>query len=201
MNSPIQAQRISQRIGLAIAAAAGWQVQIQPPPPRCVIIGAPHTSNWDLPLTLLMMLCGNLKLRWVGKDTLFRGPLGGLLRALGGIPVNRRSRLNFVDQMIAAFQANEPLMIAILPEGTRQRAPHWKTGFYYIALGAGVPIVMGFADYRRRSVGLGPALHPTGDIDADFAAIRAFYTGKTGRHPERQGTIAIRLPDDTNPDR
>jgi len=191
MSSPVQ-KHISQRIGRAIASAAGWQVQIQPPPPRCVIIGAPHTSNWDLPVTLLMMLCGNLKLRWVGKDTLFRGPTGWLLRGVGGIPVNRRSRLNFVEQMVATFQANEALMIAILPEGTRQRATHWKTGFYYIALEAGVPIVMGYADYRRRIVGLGPALHPTGDITADFVAIRTFYADITGKCPERQGAIAIR---------
>ena len=193
--SSLTQKRISQRIGLMIAAAAGWQVQIQLPPPRCVIIGAPHTSGWDLPLTLLLMLSGNLKLRWVGKDTLFRGPLGWLLRALGGIPVNRRSRLNFVDQMVAAFQANEALMIAILPEGTRQRGSHWKTGFYYIALGADVPIVMGYADYRRRIVGLGPTLRPTGDIAADFATIRAFYADIVGRHPERQSAIEIRPAD------
>ena len=191
----MQAQRMSQRIGLMIAAAAGWQVQILPPPPRCVIIGAPHTSGWDLPLTLLMMLSANLKLRWVGKHTLFRGLLGWLLRALGGIPVDRRSRLNFVDQMVEAFKANESLTIAILPEGTRQRAAYWKTGFYYIALGAGVPIVMGYADYRRRIVGLGPALRPTGDIQADFTAIRAFYADISGRHPERQGAIEIRPAD------
>ena len=196
----MQVQRLSQRIGLGIAAAAGWQVQIQQPPARCVIIGAPHTSNWDLPLTLLMMLSGNLKLRWVGKDTLFREPLGWLLRALGGIPVNRRARLNFVDQMVEAFRVNESLMLAILPEGTRRRTTHWKTGFYYIALRAGVPIVLGFADYRRRIVGLGPALHPTGDIEADFAAIRAFYADITGRHPERQGAIEIRPPDATSAD-
>src|SRR5262245_31202175 len=142
----MQTERISQRLGLMIAAAIGWRVQIQPPPPRCVIIGAPHTSGWDLPLTLLMVLSGNLKLRWVGKHTLFRGPLGWLLRALGGTPVDRHARLGFVDQMVAAFQANEALMIAILPEGTRHRASYWKTGFYYIAQQAGVPIVMGYAD-------------------------------------------------------
>jgi 1-acyl-sn-glycerol-3-phosphate acyltransferase len=196
----MQAQRISQRIGLLIAAAVGWQVQIEPPPSRCVIIGAPHTSNWDLPLTLLMMLCGNLKLRWVGKDTLFRGPLGRLLRALGGIPVNRHSRRNFVDQMVAAFQAHEQLMIAILPEGTRRRTAYWKTGFYYIALGAGVPIVMGYADHRRRIVGLGPALHPSGDIAADFVAIRAFYANISGKYPGRQGAVEFRPPDDTSAD-
>jgi 1-acyl-sn-glycerol-3-phosphate acyltransferase len=191
----MQAQRVSQRIGLAIAAAAGWQVQVQPAPPRCVVIGAPHTSGWDLPLTLLMMLAAGLRLRWVGKDTLFRGPIGWLLRALGGIPVNRRSRGNFVEQMVAAFRANESLMLAILPEGTRSNTPYWKTGFYYIALSAGVPIVLGYADYRRRVVGLGPVLQPTGDIQADFETIRAFYTGITGKHPERQGAIQIRQAD------
>ena len=193
----MQAQRVSQRVGLAIAAAAGWKVQVQQPlPARCVIVGAPHTSGWDLSLTLLLMLAAGLRLRWIGKDTLFRGPIGWLLRALGGIPVNRRSRENFVEQMVAAFRANEPLMIAILPEGTRRSASHWKTGFYYIALGAGVPIVLGYADYRRRVVGLGPTLHPTGDIQSDFETIRAFYAGITGRHPERQGAIQIRQSDE-----
>jgi 1-acyl-sn-glycerol-3-phosphate acyltransferase len=192
----MQAQRVSRRIGLALAAAAGWQVHIQQPPPaRCVIVGAPHTSGWDLPLTLLLMLVAGLRLRWIGKDTLFRGPIGWLLLRLGGIPVNRRSRENFVEQMVAAFRANEELMIAILPEGTRRNAQYWKTGFYYIALGGGVPIVLGYADYRRRVVGLGPVFHPTGDIQADFAIIRAFYTGITGKHPERQGTIQLRQAD------
>jgi 1-acyl-sn-glycerol-3-phosphate acyltransferase len=191
----MQAQRVSQRIGLAIAAAAGWQVRVQPPPPRCVVIGAPHTSGWDLPLTLLMMLAAGLRLRWIGKDTLFRGPVGWLLRALGGIPVNRRSRGNFVEQMAAAFRANESLMLAILPEGTRSATRYWKTGFYYIALSAGVPIVLGYADYRRRVVGLGPVLQPTGDIQADFETIRAFYSGITGKHPERQGAIQLRQAD------
>jgi 1-acyl-sn-glycerol-3-phosphate acyltransferase len=188
----MQAQRVSQRIGLAIAAAAGWQIQVQPPPPRCVVIGAPHTSNWDLPATLLLMLAANLRLRWVGKAVLFRGPLGWLMRALGGIPVDRSARGNFVEQMVDAFRASDALMIAILPEGTRRSATHWKTGFYYIALSAGVPIVLGYADYSRRVVGLGPALHPTGDIQADFEIIRAFYAGITGKHPERQSAIQIR---------
>src|SRR5262245_1088986 len=107
----MQTQRVSQRIGLAIAAAAGWQVRVQPPPPRCVVIGAPHTSGWDLPLTLLMMLVADLRLRWIGKDTLFRGPIGWMLRGLGGLPVNRRSRNNFVEQMVEAFQRNESLMV------------------------------------------------------------------------------------------
>jgi 1-acyl-sn-glycerol-3-phosphate acyltransferase len=185
-------QRVSQRIGLAVAAVTGWQVRVQPPPARCVIVGAPHTSNWDLALTLLLMLAGGLKLRWVGKEALFRGPIGWMMRTLGGMPVKRGGRNNFVEQMAAAFDGNASLMLAILPEGTRHKVPQWKTGFYYIALRAGVPIVLGYADYRRRVVGLGPTLHPTGDIQADFESIRAFYTGITGKHPERQGGIQIR---------
>jgi 1-acyl-sn-glycerol-3-phosphate acyltransferase len=191
----MQTQHVSQRIGLAIARAVGWEVHVQPPPARCVIVGAPHTSGWDLPLTLLLMLAGNLKLRWVGKDSLFRSPLGFLLRGLGGIPVNRRSRNAFVEQMVAALRSSDSLMVAILPEGTRRAARQWKTGFYYIALGAGVPIVLGYADYRRKIVGLGPALHPTGDIEADFEVIRTFYSGIVGKHPKRQGAIQIRQAD------
>jgi 1-acyl-sn-glycerol-3-phosphate acyltransferase len=189
----MQAPRTRQRIGLAIAAAVGWNVDVpQPPPDRCVIIGAPHTSNWELPLTVLVLLAADLEVRWVAKDTLFRGPLGVLLRALGGMPVNRRSSTNFVDRMIDAFQASHMLRLGIIPEGTRRKTLYWKTGFYYIALGAGVPIVMAYADYPRKRAGLGPTLHPTGDIQADFAVIRAFYADITGKYPEQQGPIQTR---------
>lgn len=188
----MQPRRPGQRAGHLIAATAGWRVIIpEPPPPRCVVVGAPHTSSWDLPLTLLLTLAGGLRLRWVGKESLFRGPGGPALRALGGMPVRREGRADFVAQMVAAFAAEEALRLAILPEGTRGRAAHWKSGFYYIALGARVPIVLGYADYRRRLVGLGPALEPSGDIGADFALIRAFYAGIVGRHPGRQGPVAI----------
>lgn len=184
---------LSQRLGRAIAATVGWKVEIQEPPPaKCVIIAAPHTSNWDLMLTFLFILASGLRLRWVGKDTLFRGPFDRMFRKLGGIPVNRRVRENFVEQMVAAFRSHETLRLAIVPEGTRRAAPHWKTGFYYIALGAGVPIVLGYDDYRRKVVGLGPTIHPSGDIHADLQRIRAFYAGMVGKHPERQGPIEIR---------
>src|SRR5262245_55989684 len=150
----VRAMRPTQRVGLAIAAAVGWHVDVpEPPPARCVIIGAPHTSNWDLVLTLLLMLAAGLRLRWVGKDTLFRGPFGWLLRKLGGIPIDRRTTKNFVEQMVEAFRSRESLRLGISPEGTRSNATHWRTGFYYIALRAGVPVVLGFADYRRRVVG------------------------------------------------
>lgn len=193
----MRATRMSQRVGLAIAAAVGWKVQVQPLPARCVVIGAPHTTGWDLPLTLLMILTDDLNLRWVAKDTLFRGPFGRLLRALGGIPVNRRSRNNFVDQMIEDFRTYESLRLAIVPEGTRELAPYWKTGFYYIALGAEVPIALGYVDFPRKVVGIGPHFYPTGDIEADFAGIRAFYANLEGKFPDQQGPIIPKPPDST----
>ena len=179
--------------GRALAALAGWKVDVpQPPPARCVIVGAPHTSNWDVVVMLLLMMVSGVKLEWLGKDSLFRGPFGRVFRWLGGIPVNRRASENVVEQMVAVFRTRETLRLAIGPEGTRHNAPYWKTGFYYIAQGAGVPILLGYADYRRRVVGIGPVLHTTGDIQADFEFIRAFYAGIVGRHPERQSTIKLR---------
>lgn len=179
-------------IGHLITMLMGWKVVVvQLPPARCVVIGAPHTSTWDTPLTLLLMLSTGIRMRWVAKDSLFRGPLGWLLSWLGALPVDRSNRRGFVAEMAARFAASEKLIIAILPEGTRKRADHWKTGFYYLALSAGVPIVCAYADYRRREMGFGPMLQPSGDLYADFEIIREFYTGITGRHPEKQGPIRI----------
>ncbi len=189
---PSARKTITQRLSSACLAAAGWQAELaEPPPARCVIIGAHHTIWSDLILTLLLMGATGVRFRWVAKASLFRGPLGWLLRALGGMPVQRSARANFVAQMVTAFEPGGPLRVAILPEGTRRRVSHWKTGFYYIALGAGVPIALGYADYRRRRVGLGPLLTPTGDIEADFQRYRAFYAGVTGCYPERQGEVRV----------
>lgn len=181
---------LTQHLSTACLSAAGWRVEMaEVPPERCVIIGAHHTVWVDLILTLLLMGATGVRFRWVGKESLFQGPLGWLLRTLGGIPVRRSVRANFVDQIVAAFDQSGPLRVAILPEGARRHVTHWKTGFYYIAMGAGVPIVLGYADFRRRRVGLGPLLLPTGDIDADFERYRAFYAGVRGCYPERQGEV------------
>jgi 1-acyl-sn-glycerol-3-phosphate acyltransferase len=183
---------LTQELARACAHLLGWQIEARELiPPRCVIIGAHHTTGWDLPAAILLMLATNTPFRWVGKDALFRGAQGWLLRHIGGIPVNRATRCNFVGQVVAMFAAHAELRVALCPEGTRQRAAHWRTGFYYIALGAGVPIVLGYADYARKQLGFGPILTPSGDIEADFALIRAFYAGKTARHPERQSEICL----------
>ncbi|WP_165774729.1 1-acyl-sn-glycerol-3-phosphate acyltransferase [Candidatus Viridilinea mediisalina] len=190
MNTSTPRKTLLQRLSGACLALAGWRAEVaEPLPPRCLIIGAHHTTWWDLIVTLLLMGATGVRFRWIAKDSLFRAPLGWLLRALGGMPVRRGAKANFVGQMVAAFQADPELRVAMVPEGTRRRVDHWKTGFYYIAHGAGVPIVLGYADYAKRCVGLGPVLLPSGDLDADFARYRAFYGAVTGRFPQFQGAV------------
>lgn len=193
MDDTFRSHKLSAKLARAILGALSWRVELTPlPGPKYVLIGAPHTSNLDFVFMLLLEFAAGLKLNWVGKHTAFKGPLGPLMRALGGIPVDRRTSNQFVEQMVGVFNRSERLALLIAPEGTRGRAEHWRTGFYHIAAGAGVPIVFGYIDYRQKVVGIGPSMTPSGDIDHDFAHIRDFYRSKTGRRPERQGEILIR---------
>ena len=160
--------------------------------PKCVVIVAPHTSNWDFPVMLLLAFALRLKVTWMGKHTLFRPPFGGIMRRLGGLPINRGTRHNMVQQAISSFLSHDQLALAILPEGTRQRTPYWRSGFYHIALGAQVPIALGFADYRRKVGGIGRVIVPSGDVDADMALIRDFYSGITGKRSEQFGEIRLK---------
>lgn len=164
-----------------------------PLPPRCIIIGAPHTSNFDLILGLLLMGAQQVRFNWVGKKEAFWWPLGLLFRKLGGIPLDRKKSKKFVDQIIQLFNEREMLRVAIAPEGTRRKTSHWRTGFYYMAHGAGVPIVMAFIDKKTRVVGWSTLIHTTGDIQADFEIIRRFYLDKHGINPNKKGEITIKL--------
>ena len=188
----IQKSPVSQRIAHIILRLICWQTHaILPHTSRYVIIGAPHTSNWDFGLMLLLMAAEQLPIRFMGKDSLFRGPLGPLMRSLGGIPVNRRERTNLVDQIAARFEEYDDLIIGIAPEGTRSKTSHWKSGFYYIALKAKVPIAMAYLDYGNKTIGVGPSFMPSGDIQADFEIIRDFYSGIVGKNPAKQGKIEL----------
>lgn len=183
----------SQALAKAILRLIGWQlVGSFPDLPKFVMVGAPHTSNWDFPLAMLLMYACGVRFHWIGKASLFRPPLGGLFRRLRGIPIHRDRKENVVAQIVEAFEDSKDLKIAIAPEGTRSHTPYWKTGFYYMALGARVPILLAFVDYPRRQVGVGPLLHPSGDIQADFAHLREFYSEKVGLYPKKQGAIEIR---------
>ena len=162
----------------------GWQVlgALPADTPKCVLIAAPHTSNWDLPYTLMVAFCLRLNIYWMGKASIFRWPFGPLMRWLGGIAVDRTKSNNLVAASAAAISAaSGPLQLVVPPEGTRGKTPHWKTGFYFIALEARVPIVMAYMDYERKLSGLGPVFQPTGDVDADMAAIKRFYAPFKGR--------------------
>lgn len=183
----------SQALCQWIMKLIGWQIEgEQPALRRYVLIGAPHTSNWDFIVAMLLKYSLRMRFNFIGKDSLFRGPLGPIMRRLGGIPVKRESRSNFVAQIVAAFEDHEDLIIVIAPEGTRSKSPYWKTGFYYIALGAGVPVVMAYLDYPRKVIGFGPTIVPTGDIQADFTYIRKFYADKSGKFPNKQSAIELR---------
>jgi len=163
----------------------GWQVQGALPPEarKSVFIAAPHTSNWDLPYTLMVAFALHLDIRWMGKASLFRWPFGGIMRWLGGIAVDRsRSNDLVAASALALAEAPGAMQLIVPPEGTRGKTRYWKTGFYYIAAAARVPIVMAYMDYERKVAGLGPVFVPTGDIEADMGRIKAFYAPFKGRN-------------------
>jgi 1-acyl-sn-glycerol-3-phosphate acyltransferase len=178
-------------LSILILKLAGWKVSGHVPDiPKFVMIAAPHTSNWDLPYTLFVAFAMKVKIYWMGKKELFRPPFGPLLRWLGGIPIDRSKSNGVVGQSIQQLQDAEKLVLTVPPTGTRRKVMHWKTGFYHIAHGAGVPIVLGFLDYGRKMGGVGPLFYPTGDINADMKEIQAFYKDIQGRNQVQSVTLA-----------
>jgi 1-acyl-sn-glycerol-3-phosphate acyltransferase len=173
-------------IALMIFRIAGWKAEGQRPDiPRYVIIAAPHTSNWDFLYTLCLVFIFKVKPRIMMKDDWFRWPLGPVFKWLGLRPIRRAGSHNVVAQSIKALQDRSELAVIVPPSGTRGKVNYWKTGFYFIALGARVPIVLGYLDYERKVGGIGPTVTPTGDIDADMIEIRKFYANITGKHPKK----------------
>jgi 1-acyl-sn-glycerol-3-phosphate acyltransferase len=174
---------------------AGWQFESAPPPEKkYVCLMVPHTSNWDGLVLVTLLQSVGLEMRWMIKDSWVKSPIGPVLRRLGAVAVDRDRHHNVVDQMVAEFGRRDRFALGIPPEGTRSRAPHWKSGFYHIALGAQVPVVPGYLDFARRRAGLGAALTLTGDVRADMDRIRAFYAEKSpvAFAPENFGPIRLR---------
>lgn len=183
---PTLASRIVRRLLLWFYQTRGWQAVGAPPPDRrCVILAAPHTSNWDFINFLGLANTLGIKAHFMGKSSLFRWPMGRFMRDMGGVAIDRSASRNYVEATIAEFARHDEFMLVIAAEGTRSAVTQWRTGFYHIALGAGVPLVLGYVDYAKKIGGLGPAIMPTGDYEADMAQIVAFYADKTARHPER----------------
>ncbi len=142
---------------------------------KFVIIANPHTTNWDLPYTLAAGLHYGVRVNWMGKASIFKWPLGGVMRWLGGLAVDRSKSTNAVTAMVDTFASAERMALVIAPSGTRSATAPWKSGFYHIAHGADVPLVLAFINYRTRTVGIAGMLVPTGDYEADLAAIHALY--------------------------
>jgi len=186
----------AHRIGRLFLGFFGWRTEGQlPEGSKFVIIAAPHTSNWDLPFMLAVSYVFGVRLSFLMKHTMFWGPFGPFFRWLGGIPVDRRARHNLVQQCVDAFRQHEQLVLAIPPEGTRSKVRYWKTGFYWIAHDAKVPILLGFLDYKRKVGGLGPTVFPSGGLKADLEKIREFYRGISGKHPSQMGEIELQERD------
>ncbi|MBE2238124.1 MAG: 1-acyl-sn-glycerol-3-phosphate acyltransferase [Caldilineaceae bacterium] len=172
----------------------GWQGEYRhPSTEKFIIIVAPHTSNFDFFIGFIFSRAYAMPFpNFLVKDSALRGLIGKLGRRVGGIPVNRSERTNFVDQVADEFRKRERMILAVTPEGTRSRTAHWKTGFYHMAQRANVPVIMASIDYARKFISCGDVAEITGDMDADIARIRAYYADVTPRHPERHGEIRFR---------
>lgn len=172
---------------------AGWHFHGQmPPDPKFVVVGAPHTSNWDFIVFMGALWHFRLRVRFLAKRGIFRWPFGHLFRALGGIPVGGRRASGVVSSAVQEFARNDQMVLVIAPEGTRARASHWKLGFVAIAEQAGVPIVLAGLDYPTRSVTVGPVIVYHGDLDVLMETARDFYEDMTGLRPELEGPITPR---------
>ncbi|GAA1503055.1 1-acyl-sn-glycerol-3-phosphate acyltransferase [Agromyces terreus] len=177
-------------------ACSRWSLSSEPAPDRpTVLIGAPHTSNWDFVLMLGIAWRLGIDFRWLGKKSLFGGWRGPIMRALGGIPVDRADPSRVVGEVVDRIRGGEVFGLVVTPDGTRGNNTYWKSGFYRIARETGMPVTLGYVDRTTMTAGLGPTIDLTGDVAADMDVIRAFYRDKAGLRPERR--TEPRLRDET----
>jgi 1-acyl-sn-glycerol-3-phosphate acyltransferase len=190
-----------QRTSLRLLNMIGWKLHYRPlPGPHGIAVVYPHTSNWDFPIGLLGKWALGLPFRWLAKDSLFRGPMGAIMRYWGGVAVDRRAPMG-ATRLLAERMLSAPwCWVAITPEGTRGYRPHWKSGFYHLAMAAKVPLVLVYIDYKKKELGVVDILHLSGDQDADMAAIAAVYHERQAKHPQDAAPIKL-APPHIGPDR
>ncbi len=182
--SPTWLSLLVKRGILGLFRAKGWRAIGQAPDvAKGVIIAVPHTSNWDFVHYLGLVNSLGVHARFMAKDSLFKWPMGRFMRDMGGVPVERSTKGNMVDQMVAEFARRDRFLLTIAPEGTRSNVKQWKSGFYQIAVQAGVPLIPGFVNYQRKVGGLGDPIALTGDYVADMAKVRSFYEREVPYHP------------------
>ncbi len=183
---------VKKWVGRAGLWLFGWRPEAEiPDTPKFVLVGYPHTSTWDFPLFIFTAWALDVRCRWAGKQSLFKGPLGRMFRALGGVPVDRSGGKNMVSTVVDLFEQNERLIFGIAPSGSRSRTEHWRSGFYHMAREANVPLVLGSVDFARRSGCLLDVVHLTGDVSTDMDRIRAVYADVRGRNPDQQTPIRL----------
>ena len=194
-NSKKKSKSFRYFLGSGFLKVFGWSIKGESPKgSKYIMVAAPHTSNWDLPFMLATTYVLGMSVSWVGKHTIFRGPLGWFLERVGGIPVDRTSRHGAVDQIVERFNQSEHLILGIAPSGTRKKKESWKSGFYWMAYKAEIPILLGYLDYKNKEACIGKSIMPTGDLTHDMDIVREFYSGITGKYPTL--TSRIRLLDE-----
>ncbi len=183
-----------RRFCLWILSLFGWRTVLAPfPEAKGVVVVYPHTSNWDFVVGMLYRLGHAVPVHWLGKHSLFRWPFAGLLQRLGGIAIDRRTPGGAIRSIVDEFDRREFMWLALAPEGTRSYTDHLKSGFYQIALAAGVPCGLGHIDYVNKTVGIGTFVSFSGDMDEDMDKLRAFYADKQGLRPEQASELRLRL--------
>jgi 1-acyl-sn-glycerol-3-phosphate acyltransferase len=194
-STPFEHQAINtrQRIVLGLMKLFGWKSILAPAPgKKFVALGYPHTSNWDFVPAVAWAWSTGLKMNFVGKAALFKGIMGPIMKALGGIPLERDKSKNFVDQIVEIINSRDEIALIVAAEGTRKKAEYWRSGFYYMALEANVPIGLAYMDWKRREIGIKQYLMPSGDLEKDFEIIKAYYQDVIGRDPDKQSPIVLK---------
>ena len=180
-------------------AFSRWRLVTEPAPDRpTVLIGAPHTSNWDFVFMLAIAWRLDMRIRWLGKKTLFRGWRGPIMKGLGGIPVDRAAPSSVVAELLDRIRSGQVFGLVVTPDGTRSGHTHWKSGFYRIAREAEIPITLGYVDRTTMTTGLGPTFKLSGDVSRDMDRIRSFYADKAGRRPLNR--VEPRLREELTPE-
>jgi 1-acyl-sn-glycerol-3-phosphate acyltransferase len=176
---------IAKFLSHVIFKISGWHVNGRIPAEvkKSIMIAAPHTSNWDFLFARCAFYIMGIDVRYTIKKEAMVGPLGWLLKKMGALPVDRSKNNSLVQTMIDILEESDKMVILVTPEGTRKYQPRWRKGFYYTAVGANVPIVLGYLDYPKKEAGVGPVFYPTGNVEADIEEIKKFYRTKTAKYP------------------
>ncbi len=182
---------VRRNLARLLLRVTGWKT-VGTPPSAGVLVGAPHTSNWDWLTAVLMAWTHSVQLKILVKDSFFKGPLAPIMRASGAVEIDRANPGATVRQLLAQAATDERFLLAIAAEGTRGQGEYWKSGFYRISQQTGLPITLGFIDAPSKTVGFGPALMPSGDVGADMDLIREFYADKRGFYPENATVPRLR---------